>query len=149
MANAVHYPSLASFGDVEMVAACEMNAERLNETADRYNIQGRYTDYRQMIEETKPDAVYAIGGPDIMYNLWVWCLERGLNLFVEKLLGITRHQARNLEYLAEQKGCVTQVGFQRRTNPLLTARDHLMDDSIHAIDTLRRLCGGEGADIQC
>lgn len=178
MANTVHYPSLASFDDVEMVAACDLNMERLNETADKYAIPGRYTDYRQMIEETNPDAVYAIGDPDIMYNIWVWCLGRGLNLFVEKPLGITRHQARNLAYLAEQKKCVTQVGFQRRANPLLarlraaclergpivhavcefykcsptpllTARDHMMDDSVHAIDTLRWLCGGEVTDIQC
>lgn len=178
MANAVHYPSLVSFDDVEMVAVCDLNAERLTETADKYGIGGRYADYRRMIEETTPDAVYAIGDPDVMYNVWVWSLGRGLPLYIEKPMGITRHQARTLAYLADKNGCITQVGFQRRTNPLLvrlrqaclergpithavcefykcapsallTARDHMMDDSVHAIDTLRWLCGGEVTDIQC
>lgn len=177
-ANAVHFPSLASFDDVEIAAICDLNTERLNSTAEKYGVAGRYTDFRRMAQETTPDAVYAIGDPDILYNVWVWCLERGLNLFVEKPLGLTMHQARTLAHLAQANSCVTQVGFQRRACPLLVqlsdkcrargpithavcefykcapaaflgARDHMMDDGVHAIDTLRWLCGGEVVDTQC
>lgn len=172
MANRVHYPSLASFPDVEIIAICDIDREKLNATGEKYNIERRYTDYRKMIEETSPDAVYAIGQPHIMYDIWKWGLEQGLNLYIEKPMGITIHQARALAYLAEKKGCITQVSFQRRAVPLLVklreeclrkgpithaicefykcniepyleARDHMMDDGIHAIDTLRWMCGGE------
>ncbi len=172
MANRVHYPSLSSFPDVEIVAICDIDRERLNATGDRYGIERRYTDYRKMIEETSPDAVYAIGQPHVMYDIWKWCLKQGLNLYIEKPMGITIHQARALAYLAEKKGCITQVSFQRRAVPLLVklkeeclkrgpiihavcefykfniepyleARDHMMDDGVHAIDTLRWICGGE------
>jgi len=177
MANQVHYPSLASFEDVEMVAVCDLDPQRLQATADRYGIAGRYSSYSQMIEETAPDAVYVIGQPHLMYDIWVWCLQRGLNLYIEKPLGITLHQARSLAYLAEKNGCITQVSFQRRTcpmvvmlrneclkrgpivhavctfykcliEPFLGARDHLMDDGVHAIDTLRWMCGGEVVRVQ-
>ncbi len=177
MANSVHYPSLASFADVEIAAICDLDPEPLNRTADRYSFESRYANYRRMIEDTAPDAVYAIGQPHLMYDIWTWCLERGLNLYIEKPLGITLHQARALAYLAEKHGCVTQVSFQRRTcpmvvmlrdeclkrgpmtqavctfykcspQPFLSARDHMMDDSVHAIDTLRWLCGGEVTGIQ-
>lgn len=176
-ANAVHYPSLASFDDVQIAAICELDRERLEKTADRYGVAGRYDDYRRMVEEVAPDAVYAIGQPHHMIDIWAWCLRRGLPLFVEKPLGLTIHQARSLAHLAEKHGCVTQVGFQRRTcpmvvmlyekcrergpithavctfykcqpEPVLGARDHMMDDTVHAIDTLRWLCGGEVVDIQ-
>jgi virulence factor len=172
MANRVHYPSLASFDDVEIAAICDVDGERLRTTADRYGVEGRYSDYRQMVEEVAPDAVYVIGPPHIMFDIWTWCLGQGLNLYVEKPLGITIHQARALAYLADQKGCITQVSFQRRScpmvvqlreeclkrgpivhaecsfykydiNPYLQARDHMMDDGVHAIDTLRWMCGGE------
>lgn len=177
MANRVHYPSLASFDDVEIAAICDRDAKRLNDTAEKYAVSARYADYQRMVEETAPDAVYAIGDPDVMYPIWVWCLEHGLNLFIEKPMGLTLHQARALTYLAEKNGCITQVGFQRRTcpllvhlrdacvergpithavcefykcspNPFLGARDHMMDDSVHAIDTLRWICGGEVVEIQ-
>ena len=177
MANRVHYPSLASFADIAIVAVCDLDPDRLAATADRYQIEGRYANYRLMIEETAPDAVYAIGPPHLMYDVWVWCLERGLNLFIEKPMGITVHQAQTLAYLAGEQGCITQVGFQRRASPLAvrlrdeclargpivhavcrfykhqiapfpSALGHMMDDGVHAIDTLRWLCGGEVVDVQ-
>jgi len=172
MANEVHYPSLASFPDVEIAAICDLNQERLNRTADNYGVEKRYTNYQQMIEQIAPDAVYVIGHPDQMYPIWVWCLQQGLNLYVEKPMGITIHQGRTLALLAEKHGCITQVSFQRRTCPMAVklreeclkrgpivhavcqfykcnivpyyeARDRMTDDGIHAIDTIRWMCGGE------
>lgn len=180
MANRVHYPSLASFDDVEIAAICDLDADRLTSTADKYEVEKRYIDYRQMVQDIAPDAVYAIGQPHIMYDVWMWCLEQGLNLYIEKPMGLTIHQARALAYTADQKGCITQVSFQRRASPMvvmlreeclkrgpimhavctfykcsiepfLGARDHMMDDGVHAIDTLRWMCGGHviGIDSAC
>ena len=171
MANRVHYPSLASFADVEIAAICDLDPQRLTATANQYEVEHRYTDYRKMVEEIAPNAVYVIGPPHMMFDIWTWCLSQGLNLYIEKPMGITIHQARNLHYLAEQKGSITQVSFQRRSCPMvvqlhneclkrgpivhaecafykwepqpyLQARDHMMDDGVHAIDTLRWMCGG-------
>ncbi|MEW6750841.1 MAG: Gfo/Idh/MocA family oxidoreductase [Candidatus Latescibacterota bacterium] len=177
MANAVHYPSLASLPDVEIAAICDLNEERLNETADRYGVKRRYTSYPRMIADVDPDAVYAIGQPHLMFDVWMWCLGQGLDLFIEKPLGLSLHQARALAHTAAEQGCITQVGFQRRScpmvvrlrdeclrrgpvshavcrfykwapTPFLGARDHMMDDGVHAIDTLRWLCAGEVVEVQ-
>ena len=177
MANRVHYPSLASFEDAEIAAICDLDPHRLHTTADRYGIEKRYSKYRRMIEEIAPDAVYAIGQPHLMYDVWMWCLSQGLNLYIEKPMGLTIHQARALAHVAEKQGCITQVSFQRRTcpmvvqlrteclkrgpivhavcifykcniEPFLGARDHMMDDGVHAIDTLRWMCGGEVVEVQ-
>ena len=51
------------------------------------SIERRYADYRRMIDEVGPAAVYAIGPPDVMYPIWTWCLERGLNLFERETHG--------------------------------------------------------------
>jgi predicted dehydrogenase len=176
MANAVHYPSLASFDDVAFAGICDLDAERLTSTADRFGIEARYSDYRRMVDETAPDAVYAIGDPDVMFPVWVWCLQHGLNLYIEKPMGFTAHLARTLAHLAERNGCITQVSFQRRTCPMvvmlrdecvkrgpithavcefykcdptpdLSPRGRIMDDGIHALDTIRWMCGGEVTSI--
>ncbi len=177
MARKVHYPSLASLDEVDIVAVCDLDSTRLDQVADTYNITGRYTDYRKMVEDEHPDAVYSIGPPQYMYDTWVWLLQQGVNLFVEKPLGLTPHQTANLVALARQSGSITQVGFQRRTTPMSVAMrdaclergpirhavvrfykndprpfsnavDHMLDDGTHAIDTLRWLCGGEVVNIQ-
>jgi predicted dehydrogenase len=125
-----------------------------------------------MIDEVGPDAVYAIGQPHLMFDIWMWCLSQKLNLYIEKPMGLSIHQARTLAHVAAEQGCITQVSFQRRAcpmvvklhqeclkrgpithavckfykwapTPFLGARDHMMDDGVHAIDTLRWICGGE------
>jgi predicted dehydrogenase len=180
MANRVHYPSLASFEDVEIAAICDVAPQALNSTADRYGVARRYTDFRQMIEEVAPDGVYAIGQPHIMYDIWTWCLRQGQNLFIEKPMGLSWHQAQMLAHLAEQHSVITQVGHQRRTSPLLVklrqacldrgpivhsvcefykhgphaymeARDRVLDDCTHSIDTVRWMCAGEvvGVESHC
>ena len=40
MANGVHYPSLASFDDAEIAAICDLDEKRLNDTADKYQVEG-------------------------------------------------------------------------------------------------------------
>lgn len=185
-ANQVIYPAfnaLAEKDQIEIAAICDINSDRLNRTADRYGIRrdfryggDGYYDYQNMIEDVKPDAVIAIGQPHLFYDIWKWCLDKGLNLYIEKPLGLTLHQARSLTYLADLKGCTTQVSFQRRSTPLVMqareeclkkgrifhsvckfykcdrspfigARDHMMDDCIHSIDTVRWMNGGEVTKI--
>ena len=93
MANNVHYPSLNSFDDVEIAAICDLDDERLEATATKYEVQGRYKDYRKMVEEVDPAGVYVIGQPHYMYDIWIWCLQQGLNLYIEKPMGLTWHRA--------------------------------------------------------
>ena len=111
MANSVHYPSLASFPDVEIAAICDLNEDRLNNTADKYGISRRFLStsfdsYCKMLDEVKPDAVYAIGQPNIMYPIWKHCLESGFNLCIEKPMGITLHQARSLAFSCRKSTAV-------------------------------------------
>ncbi|MGD0090352.1 MAG: Gfo/Idh/MocA family oxidoreductase [Planctomycetota bacterium] len=181
-ANFAHYPSLASMSDVELAAICDINPARLQATAAKYAIAKRYgadrdpLAYRKMVEDVAPEAIYVIGLPNIMYDLWVWCLTQGLNLFIEKPMGVNLHSARNLARLAEKHGCITQVGFQRRATPMIVKlreeclkrgpifhaccvffkcslvpytdlRDRLIDDGIHAVDTIRWMCGGEALKV--
>ena len=130
-----------------------------------------------MVQQVKPDGVYVIGQPHLMYDIWRWCLEQKLNLYIEKPLGLTIHQARSLAYLAQEHGCITQVSHQRRSAPLLRhlreaclergpiahgvvefykcaivpelgARDHMMDDCTHSVDTARWICGGEVTAVE-
>jgi predicted dehydrogenase len=38
--------------------------------------------------------------------------------------------------------------YKAEPMPYLHARDHMMDDGVHAIDTLRWMCGGEVVNVQ-
>jgi len=118
-ANYAHYPSLSEMEDVQIAAVCDLNPERAAATAQRWGIPRTYSDYRQMLNEIQPQAVYIILPPHQMYDIVADCLQRGLHVFIEKPPGITAEQTRNLARLAEKNHCLTMVGFQRRFVPVV------------------------------
>lgn len=183
-ANMVHLPSLMSFEDVEILAIFAYNKEKLLQTAARYGVNPERvysmdspTAYQQHLLQMQPDGVYAIGQPEQMLPVWYWCLQQGFNLYIEKPLGLTWHQAKMLTYLAEENNCITQVSLQRRSSPILQymrdkclergditqgmvsfskydikpmfgARDKMLDDFIHCVDTARWLCNSEVVKVE-
>jgi len=122
MANTYHYPSLASFPDVELAAICDLIPEKAQQTARRLGIPDRlvYTDYQRMLAEVEPRAVYALMPPQHLYETARQVLQQGRHLFVEKPLALTTNQARMLSYAAGEHDCLTMVGFQRRFVPAAT-----------------------------
>jgi predicted dehydrogenase len=185
MACRYHYPSLTSFDDVELVGISDLVEDKAQAAAAQFGIPAGavYVDYRRLLAETQPDAVYILMPPQILYEPVHHALTLGLHVFVEKPLALTTTQARMLAYTAGEHDCLTMVGFQRRHVPAATALrarveergpihfadisflkstadfaipagfydgaiDPLTSDGIHAVDTLRWLCGGEVEDIQ-
>lgn len=127
MANSVHYPSLSGFRDVEMAGLCDIAEEKLIQTAKKFKIKKTYKDYRKMLDETKPDAVYILMPPHHLYDIVVHCLNRKLHVFVEKPPGITSAQTRSMAKLAKKNRCLTMAGFQRRFAPLIVEAKKRID----------------------
>ncbi len=174
-AASAHYPCFAELPGCDLVAACDVDEERLNGVCDRFGIPGRYVDFRQMIDAEKPDAVYAFMPPHHLYDVAAEVMERGCHLFIEKPPAVTTEQVHQLAAIARRQQVLTGVTFQRRFSPLIRhgkarceargsvhtahasfyknwvggapyykgAMDMLTCDGIHAVDTLRYLCGGE------
>ena len=170
-----HYPSLRDIPEAELVAVAELDEQRLHKTCDLYDIKGRYSAYRQMLEREKPDAVYAIMPPHHLFDICATVIEHGCHLIIEKPPAVTTEQIRQLAALAHRHKVLTGVAFQRRFAPVIRrgktlceergtvhtahasfyknwvggapyyrgALDMLTCDGIHAVDTLRYLCGGE------
>lgn len=138
MANRVHYPSLASFRDVEISAICDLNEARLNETADKYGVDQRFTDYRLMIEKSPLDAVYVIMAPlsfgdyahaEPLYKVVIECLKRGLHVFIEKPPGVSLDEAKKMAEAARKYDCKTMVGFNRRFIPVFREAKRIIEEN--------------------
>ena len=121
LANAVHYPSLAEIESAKIVGISDLVEEKMRQTAEKYGIEKTFTDYKELIEKTSPDAVYIIMPPHHLYDIAVYCLSLGLHIFIEKPPGVTKEQTRQLANLAEKKGVLTMTGFQRRFAPVVVA----------------------------
>lgn len=118
MANAVHYPSLAKMEDVEIVGICDLDEKRLNETAEKYHIKNRFTNYKEMLRKIELDAIYIIMPPHHLFDIAIECLKNKMNIFIEKPPGVTKEQTRQMALLADKNKCLTMVSFQRRFSPV-------------------------------
>jgi len=176
MANDVHYPSLAEFDDVEMVALCDLVEDNRVKTAGKFGIKKHYHGYRQMLDENPCDAVYILMPPHHLFDVVIECLRRKRHVFIEKPPAVTTFQVQSMAREAKKNGCVTMVGFNRRYAPMLTdahrqaasrgvtqvnatfykkssavyydgAIDVIGCDAIHAVDALRWLSGGEPQEV--
>lgn len=118
MVNNAHAPALAEMADVEVAAICDVVQEKAEATAGKFGLGKTYRDYRRMIDEVSPDAVYIVVRPQHLHDIATYAMERGKHVFTEKPPGVYTEQTRQLAKTAERHGCLTMVGFQRRYTPI-------------------------------
>ncbi len=97
------------------VAFCDLIRERAEDRANRCGGTGKvYTDYKLMLDEVKPDAVFIAVPPychgDIEFDL----IERGIPFFVQKPMTLDMDLAKRIRDAAAAKGLITAVGLQMR-----------------------------------
>ena len=121
LASRYHYPSVATLEDAEIEAIAELNPQRAEAAAEKWGVPKTYTDYKQMLAEVDPQAVYIIMPPQYLFDAVVYALKQGRHVFIEKPPGLTTLHTRVFADLAEKHGCLTATGFQRRHVPAMTA----------------------------
>jgi D-apiose dehydrogenase len=87
--------------EVEVVALCDQDPAKANAMADTYSIAGRYTDYRQMLEQEKPDFVDVITPPSTHPTIVAFAAQAGVHVICQKPLA---------ETFAEAEEMVREVG---------------------------------------
>ncbi len=116
-----HLPALARLPQVTLIGLCDINEARLQEAARTYNVADWFTDYKQMLDRIKPQAVFVL--PSVLRTTEVatYCLDRGFHVFIEKPPGTSAAETREMARLARTRGVISMVGLNRRFHPLVTA----------------------------
>ncbi len=136
----------------------EYNAAKWNITSMAENIAD--------VVRWKPDAVFVLTISSSHYDIVKELLYNGIDVFVEKPASLHVEQTMELAELAKGKICM--VGFNRRFAPIHqrgkeywgnrkielaeftklrtkpfhdSTRNHIYDDTIHLLDTMRYYCG--------
>jgi predicted dehydrogenase len=106
---------LKDFEDVEFVGWCDLVEETA--AARKEQVGGRgavYADPAQMLDETKPDAVYIMLPPYAHGQAEALVLEHRLPFFVEKPVAIDLDTALRVADGVNRHGILTSVGYMNR-----------------------------------
>lgn len=104
--------SAGRYGNV--VALCDIDADRLDKKARRYRDAQKFFDFREMISEMgdKIDAV-TVSTPDHTHAVAAaTAMKAGKHCFCQKPLTWSVHEARVLRQIANDQGVATQMGNQ-------------------------------------
>lgn len=164
MARNGHGPAFKKYAenhpDTLLAACCDIIPQSAELFKEQFGFKTAYTDYKLMLNETKPDAVSLISPVDKTVDMAVEILKMGYPLILEKPPGRNVEETKKLIDAAKKSGVTVRVAFNRRYTPLLAAlknftkkeavrnityqmyrKDRRDDDfsttTIHAIDAVR------------
>lgn len=125
IANA-HLKCYANIAEVELCAICDINEERLNETADKFGIPERYTSVDEMLASCELDAADVCVWNCSHAECTIAALNAGLNVLCEKPMAMNSVQAEAMKDAAEKNGKLLMLGFVTRfSNEARIAKDFI------------------------
>ena len=161
-----HAPTYAASPHTELVAGADPHAEQGAIFAERWGLKDGqiYSDYREMLEEERPDFVSMCTTARHRAAIMVDAINAGVKaIWAEKPFTLSLAEADEVIELAARKGVAVAVNCSRRYNVFFTETRRMVEEGelgeilqitaytrctlsangSHAIDTMRYLAGGD------
>lgn len=102
----------------ELIALCDLNEDKLRDTAKVWKVPYTYTSYEDMLKNEDLDAVVLTSPSHLHTTQIAAALEAGLHVFSEKPLGTTVEECKIAQKAVEAyPDQVFMLGFMRRYDP--------------------------------
>ena len=156
-------------GDLELVAACDLNLDRAREFCAEFGFARAHSDVETMLNKEILDGCVCVMPMERIVDLAVMLLERKIPSVIEKPLGVTREDSERLADTARRTGTPHMVSVNRRFMPYLNQAkswaknigplqyvratqvrhgrdepDFIWSTAIHVLDALRHVAGEVG-----
>lgn len=170
IARKVYLPLLSRHDQAEVVGLLSHSPGTVHGAVHSYRFPKGTTNLDELLSWDL-DAVFVHSPTPTHYDIVSKCLRHGVSVYVDKPLSYDLEESRRLAELAEDKGLLLGVGFNRRYAPMYMAakawlekaggishcqavkhrtklqsgssRETVHDDLIHMLDLLLWLCGGD------
>jgi predicted dehydrogenase len=114
IAENYHIPVLATFEDVRIEAAAEVDAKRRKRVKEKWNIPKVYESDVEMCGNATLDAVFVCAPNAFHEEIVDNAIEHGLHVFCEKPFGLSSDKAYEFGRMAKEKGLILTVGYNKR-----------------------------------
>ncbi len=103
--------------EAEIVAVCDLEAEKARQRAREFDIPHVYTDYEQMLDEQAPDFVDIATRPSTHLLLTRAAAERGIAVLCQKPIADDVEEARRIVRVCEAAGVPLMINENTRHQP--------------------------------
>ena len=112
-----HVSQIRRISGCQLVGVCDEEPLMARQLADRFGVQGHFSDIKEMLKTVQPQVVHITTPGQSHFTLGKLCLEAGCHVYIEKPFTVTAEEAEVLIDLAEAKGLKATAGHNLQFNP--------------------------------
>ena len=109
IAEIAHFPAIDGREGVRLIATCDVNPESAEDSAKRWGAEQWFTDYHEMYEKSKIDAVIIATPNNVHRNQAVAAAKAGIHIVVEKPMAVTNFEAWDIVNACKEAGVKLMV----------------------------------------
>ncbi|WNS43996.1 Gfo/Idh/MocA family oxidoreductase [Paenibacillus sp. MMS20-IR301] len=109
-----HIHGYLALEDVEVAAICDIDAGKAARMAEKYNVPGVYTDYKEMFAHERPDIVSIVTPNFLHAEITEYALAHGAHVHCEKPLSISSEEAARIIAARDRYGKQVMIGLNNR-----------------------------------
>ena len=115
--SGAHAQAYKEFGNVEIVAFCDIVEERAAARAKEFGAKAVYTDYRALIDSGSVDAISICSVNETHAGVAIRAAEAGIHVLCEKPMAQSLKECDDMIAAVEKSGVKLAVNFQNRFFP--------------------------------
>lgn len=117
---------------LEISAVCDVVPEHMEVLLAKHELQNdmsilRYTDYKSMIQEVKPDLVSIATESGIHAEIALFCIDHGVHVIIEKPMAMSISDANEIIRCSEEKHVKVSACHQNRFNIAVQEMRHALE----------------------
>lgn len=116
-----HIDGYLTHPNTKITAICDINPEVVKKVGDRYEVDGRYTSYEEMIDKEKLDVVSIVTPNCFHQEMTELALDKGIHVLCEKPIGLNTEQAIAMNKKSQEVGKRLMINYSYRFKPKAVA----------------------------
>ena len=117
IAQLVHLPILSKLTNVQISAVADVRKSQLNSVGDKFKIEKRYTDHKEMLEKEEVEAVIIATPTNAHLEIALDCLKANKHILIEKPIARSVAEAKQINAASKKYKKQVMVGMNLRYRP--------------------------------
>lgn len=117
-----------SVSNAKIVAVCDPVIEAARSAAEELELDTYYTDYMQVMEDSKIDAVIVATPTKYHCEIVIAAANAGKHILCEKPMAMTVEECNRMDEAARKNGVILQIAFMRRFDASFMAAKEMVDE---------------------
>ncbi|MEE9400155.1 MAG: Gfo/Idh/MocA family oxidoreductase, partial [Dehalococcoidales bacterium] len=126
--TSIHIPGFQACSDIEVTAVCSARQGRAEAAAKKFGIPNVFTDYREMLELDRLDAVAVTSPPHLHYPITIAALEANKHVLCEKPMAMNLEEVKKMYQEAENRKLVHMINHEFRFLPARVRMKELVEE---------------------